>query len=268
MVNEKTGTLPTKMVTHNWANLFEHLMAAIISDALNEPSFAVVAKLMQSDLTVLEKMITQLGKRNTAYWVCAFSVNQHSNICRANMGQDKDPVTGVEHPVCACTLPKAFNTTPPLDVTGKSIDCELNKFDCMMSYLASQTGLQQIIAVDDKFDLFNRAWCIAEIAEANELAIPQRLKVFSRSTLEGSQAKLADLRVQDMKATRREDVEEILQKIPDKDAFNRYLRHLLFDAGGLLDQWHRGDASQQMGGIGRLLKWSRSGFDIWPQWEY
>ena len=126
----------------------------------------------------------------------------------------------------------------------------------------------QVIAIDASFCLFQRAWCIAELVEAHKNMIPQHLKVFSRSKLYGTEEQLRDLRVQDMKATRSEDVDEILCKIPDKDAFNQFLQHLIFDTGGLLDQWHRGDASQQMGGVGRLLKWSRSGFDIWPLWEY
>ncbi|CAE7508306.1 mycA [Symbiodinium pilosum] len=202
------------------------------------------------------------------YWVCCFSVNQHSTICGENLTGDKDPVTGLQHPTCFCNLPKTLNQTPPLDDTGKSISCELNKFDSMMSYLACRHELQQVIAIDASFCLFQRAWCIAELVEAHKNMIPQHLKVFSRSKLYGTEEQLRDLRVQDMKATRSEDVDEILCKIPDKDAFNQFLQHLIFDTGGLLDQWHRGDASQQMGGVGRLLKWSRSGFDIWPLWEY
>ena len=105
-------------------------------------------------------MLSQLGNMDSVYWICAFSVNQHSSICGMNLDQHQDPVTGIEHPTCPCGMPKALNATYPLDETGKSISCELNKFDCMMSYLAHQSRLQQVIAVDVNFDLFQRAWCL------------------------------------------------------------------------------------------------------------
>ena len=54
MVNKGVRMLPSKMVTHNWGNLFDHLVAAVLADALNEPSYAMVSKLLGSDLPILK----------------------------------------------------------------------------------------------------------------------------------------------------------------------------------------------------------------------
>ena len=42
------------MVTHNWGNSFSHLLAAVLSDALQECSFSLPAQLMQEDCAFLQ----------------------------------------------------------------------------------------------------------------------------------------------------------------------------------------------------------------------
>ena len=46
-------------------------------------------------------------------------------------------VTGKEHAVCNCDLRKAFNTTEPMLHDGRSVPCEMNKFDDMMELLSA-----------------------------------------------------------------------------------------------------------------------------------
>ncbi|CAE8724560.1 unnamed protein product [Polarella glacialis] len=108
-----------------------------------------------------------------------------------------------------CGRPKCFNNTPEVDALGRSVHCELNKFDDMMGHIA------QIDVVDGKFDLFTRAWCVAEVADRHA---PERLRFLKVQEMEAW-----------MEASRPEDVAEILAKIPDKDAFNAHT--------GLLTQW-------------------------------
>ena len=82
-------------------------------------------------------------------------MNQHCGICGANPRGDVDPVTMVPHPVCPCSTPKIFNKTPPLNSHGESINCEMNKFDDMMAYLARRDpSFAEVIAVDASLDLF------------------------------------------------------------------------------------------------------------------
>ena len=79
--------------------------------------------------------------------------------------------------------------------------------------------------------------------------------------------------MQDMTATRREDVDAILAKIPDKEAFNRKLQELIFDQKvGLLTAWKQADALQQMEELSHVLKWARmstivkDGLQVWQKW--
>ena len=76
-----------------------------------------------------------------------------------------------------------------------------------------------------------------------------------------------------MTATRREDVDAILAKIPDKVAFNRKLQELIFDQKvGLLTAWKQADALQQMEDLSHILKWARmstivkDGLQVWQKW--
>eukprot|EP00438_Fugacium_kawagutii_P024645 Skav203982 [mRNA] locus=scaffold3369:40452:41028:- [translate_table: standard] len=94
-----------------------------------------------SGAQVLEEMLREHGCLEKTYWICAFAVNQHIGICGANPRGDVDPVTMIPHPVCPCNAQKIFNETPPLNIVGESIGCEMNKFDDM----SHGTAIQQRI---------------------------------------------------------------------------------------------------------------------------
>ena len=64
---------------------------------------------------------------------------------------------------------------------------------------------------------------------------------------------MRNLRVQNMQASRLEDIAEILASIPDKEAFNSGLQTLLFDK--LIPNWHNLDACEQMAVVGRVARW-------------
>jgi len=273
MVNAGKRVQPMKMVTHNWGNLFCDLVASVVADALDEYSFDLISKLLVHDISILEQQLIQLGRMSRTYWICAFSVNQHASICGGNPYGDVDSVTRQPHPVCDCNLPKFFNSTAPLSLRGQSIGCEMNKFDDMMSFLAS-TGMhfEQVVAVDAGFSLFSRAWCVAELAEARRLGISQSLKLRSARTLSDHAEDLRGLQVEQLKASRPEDVEEILAKIPDKAAFNSALQKLIFDEdSGLLAAWDGLDTTRRMSEAGHLLKWSMADPTkaslVWQFWD-
>eukprot|EP00434_Breviolum_minutum_P024620 symbB.v1.2.021741.t1/scaffold1878.1/size97411/2 len=200
-------------------------------------------------------MLRVHGSLQETYWICAFAVNQHAGICGANPAGTVDPVTGLAHPTCQCSEPKFFNEDPPLNDDGKSIQCEMNKFDDMMALLARENpDFAEVVAVDASLDLFGRAWCVAELAEAHRMGMAQSLKIRNKETLLRRQLTLQDLKVEQMKASRPEDVVEILAKIPDKEAFNAKLQELIFDSNvGLVAAWKNADALQQMEEVSHLL---------------
>merc|ERR1712014_296896 len=140
------------------------------ADALGESEYAMVSYLLDHDVEQLERWIYGLGKELETYWICAFCVNQHKGICGGNPYNDRDPVTSDLHPICSCAQQKIWNDSSPRRNDGKSIDCEMNKFDDMMAMLAAESEeFQQIIAIDPDFQLFRRAWCVAELATASEM---------------------------------------------------------------------------------------------------
>ena len=276
LVNKGAKVLPKKMVTHNWSNLFRDLLASVISEALGEHTFEFVAELLSDNpgVKALEDMLRVHGSLQETYWICAFAVNQHAGICGANPAGTVDPVTGLTHPTCQCSEPKFFNQDPPLNDDGKSIQCEMNKFDDMMALLARENpDFAEVVAVDASLDLFGRAWCVAELAEAHRMGMAQSLKMRNKETLLRRQLTLQGLKVENMKASRPEDVEEILAKIPDKEAFNAKLQELIFDSNvGLVAAWKNADALQQMEEVSHLLKWLRlseaaeGGQIVWQRW--
>ena len=276
LVNKGAKVLPKKMVTHNWSNLFRDLLASVISDALGEHTFEFVAELLsdKAGVEALEEMLRVHGSLQETYWICAFAVNQHAGICGANPSGTVDPVTGLTHPTCQCSEPKFFNKDPPLNDDGKSIPCEMNKFDDMMALLARENpDFGEVVAVDASLDLFGRAWCVAELAEAQSMGMAQSLKMRNKETLLRRQLTLQGLKVENMKASRPEDVVEILAKIPDKEAFNAKLQELIFDSNvGLVAAWKNADALQQMEEVSHLLKWLRlseaveGGQIVWQRW--
>ena len=177
-------TLPAqRMVTHSWSNKFVNLLAAIIADGLGEPTYEGISKrLLAGKLQQLTEELREKGALEVTYWVCAFCINQHAGICGNTASPDT--VTGKVPPVCSCEHPKVWNHTPPLREDGESIECELNKFDDAMSCLmASVPNFSQVIAVDDGFTIFHRAWCVAEIYLAYSQDMPQLLKVLSAKSM-------------------------------------------------------------------------------------
>ena len=276
LVNKGEKILPKKMITHNWSNLFRDLLASVISDALGEHTFEFIAELLsdKAGVEALEEMLQVHGSLQETYWICAFAVNQHAGICGANPAGTVDPVTGLPHPTCQCSEPKFFNEDPPLNDDGKSIQCEMNKFDDMMALLARENpDFAEVVAVDASLDLFGRAWCVAELAEAHRMGMAQSLKMRNEETLLRRQLTLQGLKVENMKASRPEDVVEILGKIPDKDAFNSKLQELIFDSNvGLVAAWKNADALWQMEEASHVLKWLRlseaveGGQLVWQRW--
>uniref|UniRef100_A0A6U6KAR8 Uncharacterized protein n=1 Tax=Zooxanthella nutricula TaxID=1333877 RepID=A0A6U6KAR8_9DINO len=249
-------TKPKKMVTHAWGNLFRNLVAAVIADALGEAEYAMVAYLLEHDVEQLESWINDAGKGGETYWICAFCVNQHRGICGSNPYNDRDPVTGAVHETCPCGLQKAFNDTAPLCEDGRSIDCEMNKFDDVMAMLAATSkDYKQVVAIDQEFKLFTRAWCVAELATASEMGMAQTVKVHSRRTLDKNTSWLGALRIEEMRATRPEDVADILAKIKDTVKFNLSLKALLFEK--LFPSWRSLEMTDQMNRAGRIARWQQ-----------
>ena len=57
----------------------------------------------------------------------------------------------------------------------------MNKFDYMMEIIAeTSVNFAQVLAIDQQFGLFHRAWCIAELAEARLLRMPQHATWMAR----------------------------------------------------------------------------------------
>jgi len=243
---------PCRMVTHNWSNLFRDLVASVAASALQQSSYTLVAVLLDQDVAALEHMLDP-SDLETSYWVCAFAVNQHCSICAENAQHTRDPVTGKTHPLCDCGCPKHLNHSPPLRSDGKSVLCEMNKFDDVMAYLsATDRDFAQVIAVDRKFDLFSRAWCVAEIAMAHRMGMPQHVCLVSQKALARARSRLEDLDVSHMEAARPEDVQEILSRIEDVAAFNRRLREMLLGRHGLLRRWGSFDMVGQASEVARV----------------
>lgn len=247
-------TVPRKMVTHSWSNLFSHLVGAIAADALGQVEYeSVIGRLTDSELYTLECELYWKGKLDETYWVCCFSVNQHASICDAVAPCEIDSVTGKLHASCDCHTGKCQSTTPPLRADGESIPCEMNKFDDMMGCLSTKRrDFAHLVAVDQDFRLFTRAWCVAELYQAHMLSLPQSLCLHSGSGLKFHTTNLRCLRVEDMEASRRSDKDMILAKIEDMDAFNRNLQRLIFEEGGLLQAWMQNmDVASVLGTLAR-----------------
>lgn len=242
------GTLPECMVTHDWRNLFVHLVAAVVANSMGHDQYhKVAADLVDGQIDDVRDKVQAAGGLERRYWICAFCVNQHSSICdgfgrpppndlkgaarwEANC---HDSLTSDLLPRCHCTETKHFNDSPA--------SCELNKFDSMMGFLLqSVPGFRQLVAVDRKFDIFTRLWCIAELVEASLSAMPQEVCLFSDKVLGidnedlSIYIKLASLTAADCCATRPEDKAAILAKIPNVHEFDAQLQALIFGTRGLL----------------------------------
>ena len=95
------------------------------------------------------------------------------------------------------------------------------------------------------------------------------MKIHSKAVLQEHAETLHDLHVEHMKASRAEDVEDILSKIPDLEQFNRSLQMLILDQkSGLLSDWHQLDAAHQMQETGALLKWAAADGERGVVWKF
>eukprot|EP00931_Biecheleriopsis_adriatica_P011609 TRINITY_DN11268_c0_g1_i4.p1 TRINITY_DN11268_c0_g1~~TRINITY_DN11268_c0_g1_i4.p1 ORF type:complete len:816 (-),score=84.41 TRINITY_DN11268_c0_g1_i4:104-2209(-) len=255
MKQEGTGpSRPQVMVTHAWTNNFKDLIAAICAHAIGEEEYCMVGRLLVSDPDGLRKWIAACGNFSITYWICLFSVNPHASFCGANPNGRQDPVTHETHPTCPCGLQKQFNHTPPL-YEDRSIGCEMNKFHLMLQYLSAEDSqLELVCAVDYDFDVFTRAWCISEIAEAHTGGVIRlQLKIHSSDRLEEQKHRLQGMKVENLQATREEDKKEILDAIPDKAKFNDHLQCMFFQK--LFPAWNKIDEAEQINRIGRLARW-------------
>ena len=88
--------LPDKMVSHNWRNLFSHLMAALFADAAGKTSFRTVLSWMRlgspgeaspslvlsalllccRGWDLIEAEVQDAGQLDSSRWLCIFAVNQ------------------------------------------------------------------------------------------------------------------------------------------------------------------------------------------------
>ena len=253
MLMDGQPTTPTRFLTHNWGNLFRDLVAVIIADALHEVEYAMIAFLMDNDIGALEELLRSSNRLNLTYWVCAISVNQHRAICHEVWGDCRDPVTNEKHRTCSCGLKKYTCDTPPVTHQGESIECEMNKFHCMMELLASRdSDFRQVVAVDRECTLFSRAWCVAEVAAAHGICMRQKLVFHSAEVLEHSE-RLRTLRIQDMSASYPGDKAAILSRIEDHEVFNRQMRFLLFNT--FLPAWQAVNKDELMQRAAAVIRW-------------
>lgn len=241
-LNPNSRNHPSVMVTHNWGNLFLHLVAAVVADALGEPTYELIAFEMVSGGVAGYLHRLRDAKLDTRYWICAFCVNQHSSICSSfgippetSSGayhvwdsNRRDTVTGEIFPACECKQTKIY----------EGIHSEMNKFDDMMAVLRSwEPNFRHLVAVDRQFHIFSRAWCVAELVEAHNSCIPQTVQIHSDRDLDQGDnvfVRLAKLTVADCTASRPEDKEEILARISDIPAFDAHLQMAVFGQRGLL----------------------------------
>ncbi|CAE7946805.1 BPM2, partial [Symbiodinium sp. KB8] len=244
------GMLPRTMVTHNWTNTFANLVAGILADAIGCSTYdEIVAQIVTKP--GFARVKEDLGeKMDLTYWVCAFSVNQHASICggfgrepppytfewKAWHAKTCDSVTGEPFTPCTCKMEKIF-----CHEDNEDPRCELNKFDDMMHHIyvgEKVAGFGQLIVVDNHFEVLYRAWCVAEIVEANVLQIPSRIEVPSQEAVDRNYDRLALLDVRDCSASSPRDKAMILSKIADVAAFNERLLDLVFSSEtGLFSKW-------------------------------
>lgn len=130
--------------------------------------------------------------------------------------------------------------------------CEINKFDSMMRLLSERVpGFSHLVVVDANFNLFGRAWCIAEIVESSISRIPKRIMLHSREMLDLHYHDLVSVDVANCRAAREEDKNMILSKISDRDAFNNQLQWAIFGTEGLFSK--RLDGQERAAEIGRIV---------------
>ncbi|CAE7245708.1 CDKA-1 [Symbiodinium microadriaticum] len=252
------------MVTHNWSNLFLHLIAAIFADALGEKYYADIAASLAAGGAALKQLEERLLERPMCaaktYWVCAFAVNQHACICD-NFGRPpenpddfrewdskrRDSWTGELYTPCTCSEPKYYNHDEPAL-------CEMNKFDAMMRHLnRTLPNFSHLVVAGTNFEVFTRAWCIAEIVESGMSDIKQRILIHSEETLDCNYQRLTCIDVRQCQATRPEDKEMILSNIRDFDEFNAALHSAIYGSEGMMTKFADGlSVARRVGHMVRL----------------
>ena len=102
----------------------------------------------------------------------------------------------------------------------------------------------------------------------------QTLKLASKATIVQRACTLENLDVENMRASSEADKDLILNRIRDStgiDKFNQDLHSLIFDPNsGLLASWHAMDSLQQIGEVGRLIRWGLADAGtgkVWKVWE-
>merc|ERR1712146_764730 len=101
----------------------------------------------------------------------------------------------------------------------------MNKFDEMIHCLRkSNPKFTQVVAVDKEFEIFTRAWCVAELVESKQSNCSQWLKLYQTEGIKRHVLTLEHLDVRQCEATRAEDKEAILSKIANVNEFNSFLR--------------------------------------------
>lgn len=238
------------MVTHTWSALFVDLVAAVVADALDSPDYSEISEMLAAEgHQRLRQELETKSSLHKRYWVCAFCINQHSSICsgfaheppQGTVAHEKwevgrrDSVTGEVLPCCGCGQPKHFNDSPE--------QCELNKFDDLIFFLKERVpGFSQLIAIDRGFRVFTRIWCVAELVQAYISGVEQHVQLCSSHGLREDTKdldlyiQLATLTVAHAEATRPEDRDAILAKIPNIQEFDFQLQAVIFGEHGL---WNR-----------------------------
>ena len=253
LVNVSKLIQPEKMVTHHWNNPWLHTISAVIADALDVPAYASIVNELSTidNIGILKRKLDLKGRlHDSCYWICAMSVNQHQSICggfgppQAGLpfgSPEYDSVNGLVYSLCDCGASKHFDGS----------ECEMNKFDEMIRCLRkSNPKFSQIVAIDKEFEIFTRAWCVAELVESKQSKCTQQLKVYDIENIESRVTTLEHLDVIQCQSSRPEDKEAILSKIGDVARFNTFLRDLVLGP--------RDESGRRNRGKGLFFKQSQS----------
>lgn len=224
--------VPDVLVTHSWSHRFHDLVAGICADALGEADYWKVAHLLTDNIELLEHWLSSRGLMSRGYWVSAFAVNQHLSKREGARGFAEQP---------ACTAAMS----------------ETNKFYEMLTFLAAKNpGFAQVVIADVGFNVFTRAWCLAEIAEAKEAGVVQRIKLCSADSAGEHKTRLQAIKIEEAETSNAEDKTYILDSIEDLDAFNTTLRTFLLEE--LLPAWSCLDGEEQILLLGGLIRWHKA----------
>ena len=219
-------------------NIFAHLVAANVADTLGEATyFQFIPRLSTVEhLDELMRDTLRHSHLSATIWICAFSVNQHSWICKnIHEGWSHTCVRRSPHDAssqCSCVTPKFSD----------GYFSEMNKFDDMIGMLQEihGEGFRQLIALDKLGDCLDRAWVVAEIAKCQRSSITQHALVHFPVHLAGSamKDKIDNNDVEKCEARVEQDKIDILAKIDDKAAYNAMIRQTIQD---LVLPLHTGD---------------------------